>query len=207
MSNRSRFGKYGEIKRLNRLRQAGNGLSFRHESGIRSLSRGALFGKAARQKAVVRIRPAKASDAHFVAQLGAKVFWIYGPYEDMVPQWFESKTTLTLIASMERKPVGFAMIGHLADGDNLQNVAELLAIAVEPEKQGMGIGEILIKKIEGKAAEHHVRKLFLHTAGENVSAQRLFRRVGYSPCGTRRHFYPAGQDGVEMFKEIPRAEE
>jgi ribosomal protein S18 acetylase RimI-like enzyme len=154
------------------------------------------------QKAHAKIRLAKTSDADFIAQLSRNVFRIYGPYEDAVSQWFESDLTKTLMALVDGKYVGFATIGHLDDDRNLGPVSELLAIAVEPGKQRMGIGERLLMEIERKAAELKVKRLFLHTARENLSAQKLFTGNGYHPWGLKRNFYPAGQDAVLMSKEI-----
>ena len=154
------------------------------------------------QEARAKIRFAKASDSGFIAELSRRVFQIYGPYGDTVSQWFESGTTLTLMVLIDGKNIGFAMIGNLSNDTDLGQVSELLAIAVEPERQRMGMGEILLKEIERRAIDLKVRRLFLHTAKENISAQRLFTRNGYHPWGIKRKFYPAGQDAVVMSKEI-----
>jgi ribosomal protein S18 acetylase RimI-like enzyme len=42
----------------------------------------------------------------------------------------------------------------------------------------------------------------LHTAEENLSAQKLFLKNGYHPWGMEQGFYPAGQDALLMSKEI-----
>lgn len=155
-----------------------------------------------RRKALAKIIPARASDADFICQLSGKVFRIYGPYEDTIPLWFDSETTVTLIARTERRPVGFAMIGCLSGEWNPGHVFELLAIGVEPERQRMGIGEMLIREIDRKANEMNIKRLFLHTAIENLSARKLFLINGYRIQGIKGKFYPGGQDAVIMSKEI-----
>ena len=130
------------------------------------------------------------------------VFDIYGPYGNMIFQWFESKATETIIARMDGQPVGFTMIGQISGRHDFQHIPELLAIAVEPEKQGMGIGNMLLNKIEKKASELNIKGLVLHTATENIVAQRLFSRNGYKELGIKNNFYPEGQDAIMMFKEI-----
>ena len=202
MGSRGRYGKYGEVRRIERLRLAGTMASFLHESGSRPFKRSPFFRKGVYQKAIVKIRPAMEADTDFISQLSGKVFNIYGPYEDIVPKWFKSGMTTTIIAVMKKKPVGFAMIGNRSGERDLKHVYELLAIAVEPEKQQMGIGQTLMKDIERKAIELVGKKLFLHTAKENHSAQKLFIANGYSPYEIKRNFYPAGQDAVVMSREI-----
>ncbi|MDP6180053.1 MAG: hypothetical protein QGG48_09200, partial [Desulfatiglandales bacterium] len=83
------------------------------------------------QKVHAKIRLAKTSNADFIAQLSRNVFRIYGPYEDAVSQWLESDLTMTRMALLDGKYVGFAMIGHLDYDRNFGPVVELLAIAVE----------------------------------------------------------------------------
>jgi len=202
MGNRSRFGKYGEIKRLGRLQQARISSASYHRPGVKSLNPGTSSKKADFQKVRVKIRPANRSDADFISQLSEKVFNIYGPYKDTVSGWFESEMTVTVIALVEKRPVGFAIIGHISNEYHLQQVPELLAIAVEPEKQQTGIGQMLIKEVERKAAEMNVERLLLHTCKENLLSRKLFMRNGYSPCGIKRKFYPAGQDALVMSKHI-----
>lgn len=202
MGNRGRFGKYGETKRFNRLRQAGINRPSPHElqsrpSKLRSSSKKPVYPKAR-----VKISSAGISDASFIGRLSGRVFHIYGPYEDIVTRWFQLEITAAIIATMDKKPVGFAMIGDISNRWNLPHISELLAIAVEPEKQGRGIGEILISEIERKALERNIKRIFLHTAVNNLSARKLFTKNGYRIWEIKRDFYPKGQDAMMMSKEI-----
>jgi ribosomal protein S18 acetylase RimI-like enzyme len=202
MGNRGRFGKYGEAKRFDRLRQAGMSRPSPHElqSGPSKLRYGSK--KSAYPKARVKIRSASISDASFIGQLSGRVFHFYGPYEDIVSRWFQRGITVTIIATMDKKPVGFAMIGDTSNRWDLPQISELLAIAVEPEKQGRRIGEILIGEIERKALELNIKRIFLHTAVNNLSARKLFTKNGYRIWEIKRDFYPKGQDAVMMSKEV-----
>lgn len=202
MGIQGRFGKYGEGKRANRLRQARTSMGLNFGSSDKPFIRRRYPKKFLLQKGRAKIGLAKNSDARFIAGLSEKVFQVYGPYENSVSKWFESGSALTLLARIGRKQVGFAMIGHLFNDKAIGPVSELLAIAVEPRKRRLGIGDMLLKKIEKKAADLRVKRLFLHTARQNLPAQRLFTKNGYHPWGIKRSFYPAGQDAVVMSKEI-----
>lgn len=201
MTKSGRFGKYGETKRLNRLRRA----KIRIPSYPKGMSKKAKSMPSSEQaffkRHLVELRPAEGSDIDFIGALSGKVFDIYGPYEEMIPRWFESDRTVTIIALMDSKPVGFAMMGNLCNGFDQQEVSELLAIAVEPEYQGRGVGEMLIRAIDKKAVELDVKWVFLHTAIKNERARRQFARNGYRSLEIKRVFYPAGQDAVVMCKE------
>ena len=202
MGNQGRFGKYGEMKRLDRLRRSGMRPTVGKALGGKTRSWSLPSNKALRQRGSIRIREARFSDKGFIGRLSGKVFDIYGPYEEMVIEWFESGMTATLIALMDGKPVGFAMVGYLLDAHDAGVTCELLAIAVEPEKERMGVGRRLMEETEKRAAKRGEKRLFLHTALENIGAQELFVATGFQTRGIKMNFYPAGQDALAMYKEI-----
>jgi ribosomal protein S18 acetylase RimI-like enzyme len=177
-------------------------MTFRKTRDINALRPRPISGRPAHSNFKIRIRPARPADKDFIGNLSRRVFNVYGPYGDTVIQWFESGTAATLVAVIQRKPVGFAMVGYSFDHRTLQCFSELLAIAVEPESQRMGVGRMLLRAIETKATELDYTRLFLHTAVGNLGARKLFLASGYHPWEIRKGFYPAGQDAVMMFKDI-----
>jgi ribosomal-protein-alanine N-acetyltransferase len=150
----------------------------------------------------VTVRPAKPEDLHYIRSLGKKVFQQYGPYEEMLVGWFESGFTITFLALTERRPVGFAMLSGQKGIWYLPRVSELLAIAVEPEKWKLGIGDLLMKEVQRKAEAEGVEMLILHTAVENLPGQKLFKKYGFVPLDIKKNFYPEGQDALMMYKDI-----
>ena len=198
MSKRGRFGKYGEIKRISRLRRARVGAHDVPERGTKATKWAAFAKKTPTPR--VTIKAAEVSDVEFIHSLSKRVFSRYGPYENMLTHWFESEITETLLAFMEKRPVGFAMLGRHQYEWNSRQVAELLAIAVEPAKQKRGIGNYLIREIVSKAEELRVGIVVLHTALENMPAQRLFKKHGFLPSEVKKSFYPKGQDALLMYK-------
>ncbi|MFC1821965.1 GNAT family N-acetyltransferase [Thermodesulfobacteriota bacterium] len=202
MGNRGRFGKYGEVKRSQRLRQSirGDGKHAQPETPLRTFA--PILHKPAHQAPPLKIRPAKKTDISFIGQLSSLVFSIYGPYEDYIPSWFALETTVTLLAVQGKKSAGFVMAGHLSAEQGPENLCELLAIAVEPLKQGLGIGHQLINAIENSLDGFAGKQIILHTALENHGAQKLFLKKGYQFLAIKNAFYACGQDAVLMVKEI-----
>ena len=153
-------------------------------------------------KAILKIRPAEPSDAPFMIKLSGEVFHIYGPYDRVIKGWLESSAVWCLIGSIRKKTVAFAMMSYLPLELNPLNFPELLAIAVIPERHGTGIGKILLKEMEKRATMMNMEGLSLHTAIDNVAAQRLFKRNGYQVRCLKRNFYPAGQDAIFMSNQF-----
>jgi ribosomal-protein-alanine N-acetyltransferase len=148
------------------------------------------------------VRPATAADVDYIRSLSKIAFQHYGPYEQMLPDWFQSGIAVTLVAVTKERPVGFAMLRRLEPESHLHRVSELLAIAVEPAKRNLGIGDLLMKEIEKAANEIGVQTVFLHTAVENLPGQKFFEKYGFIPLEVRNNFYPKGQDALMMYKEI-----
>jgi ribosomal-protein-alanine N-acetyltransferase len=201
MGKQGRFGKYGEVKRFKRLRQSKkNSLLVKKPSHGSSAFKPSGIKK--RDQALkISFRTGKHTDVPFIARLSGKAFSIFGPYEETVPEWLGYDSTVTIIAKVNERPAGFAMIGAPFGRYDLQNVVELLAIAVEPESRRKGIGELLLKEVDEKAKELNIFRIFLHTAIENLPARSLFSKAGYSPWEIKYSFYPKGQDAIVMAKE------
>ncbi|OPX35121.1 MAG: hypothetical protein B1H12_09350 [Desulfobacteraceae bacterium 4484_190.2] len=154
------------------------------------------------ERTQITIRAAKESDMEFAHSLSKKAFSRYGPYEDILERWFQSGTTETILALMEKQPVGFAMLGRHQREWDYRQIAELLAIAVEPAKQKKGIGDSLIREVVRKARELRIETVVLYTGLENVAAQRLFKRHGFTPSKIKKSFYPRGQDAILMYNHV-----
>ena len=202
MGRQGRFGKYGETKRFSRLRQSGIRQPTNRVSHTPAWSMRSAPMKHQDVRVRIQMREGLFSDEEFITRLSEKVFSIYGPYREMIHRWFELDTTSTFLALMDGKPAGFVMLGKMRNGSELPAVTELLAIAVEPGRQHRGIGQMLLSETEKKAALLGEKRLCLHTATDNIAAQKLFIKNAYRPCEIKRNFYPKGQDALMMVKEI-----
>jgi ribosomal protein S18 acetylase RimI-like enzyme len=202
MGHQGRFGKYGENKPPERLRRAGNRDITDRAVKVGPGEARSFSKKKATQRARIRIGPAGPLDLDFIRSLSGRAFQKYGSYQDVISQWFQSEMTGTIVGRIERRPVGFAIIGLVEDEDPVQKVCELLAIAVELDKRHKGIGQMLMTAVDKKAVEWQMERIVLHTAQENLPARSLFTKNGFIPWGMNPHFYPAGQDALVMSKVI-----
>ena len=150
----------------------------------------------------VILAPGEISDIDFIGKISRDLFGVYGHYEEVVPNWFMSGMSLTITARLNEEPVGFAMIGVPENRYDQDNTSELLAIAVDPKYHRNGVGQLLLRDVDERAAGLGIRRLFLHTAMDNNNARSLFSKVGYRPWQIKRNFYPNGQDAVVMSKSI-----
>ncbi len=149
----------------------------------------------------IKIRPAQTQDTPFIQALSG-VFDPYGPYKEMLPQWFLSGVARTLVAVINDKPAGYVMLGLNQKRRDSLREAELLAIAVAPQHCHCGVGHCLMQAVISMAEESGVDIMILHTGIHNLHAQALFEKHGFSPLGIKNGFYQEGQSALMMHKEI-----
>ena len=202
MGKSGRFGKYGEKKRIDRLRTTRTAHASVLRKKGRTMSEAVHSKEIPSRKDAIVIRPAEASDADFIRILSQKAFQRYGPYEDLLPGWFLSGISVTLIAFMGKRTAGYAMLERIQGKATSPRVSELLAIAVEPSVRRHGVGDRLMRKIIKKSKELLVETLILHTAVDNLPSQAFFRKHGFSPSGVEKEFYPEGQSALTMRKDL-----
>jgi len=201
MGNCGRFGKYGEKKRIDRLRQSRIGKTRTKNRGpIRTIPRSK---RQEAKKFRLSIRPAEASDADFIKTLSREAFEQYGSYDEMLPYWFRSGIGMTSLAWRGKRSVGYAMLARCQGEDLSLRVSEVLAVAVEAGARRRGIGDLLMGEMIGKAEEFLVNTLVLHTAVDNLPAQALFKKHGFVPVRIKKGSYPRGQSALLMKREFP----
>lgn len=142
------------------------------------------------------VRSGTPADRSFVAELARTVFSSYGEYDSILPACLDDPRFHTLVYEREEGPAGFCMLS-MGDG-----VGEVVAIAVDPVRQGRGIGGRLMEAAVEDARDMGIRVLVLKTATRNLPAQGLFRRIGFEETGREAGCYAAGQTAMGMRKRI-----
>ena len=103
------------------------------------------------------------------------------------------------IATLLATPGAFAF--HHSDGFVLARVAgeeaEILTLAVMPEKRGQGLGGALLQAAIAKAQELGARTVFLEVGADNPSALALYARLGFTKVGMRKGYYASASGGTD----------
>ncbi len=81
-------------------------------------------------------------------------------------------------------------------------VARLYSIAVDASARGSGLAASLMDDAERLAARRGCRAVRLEVRPDNQPALRLYRRLGYRPIGTYRHYYADGTDALRLEKPL-----
>lgn len=103
------------------------------------------------------------------------------------------------LTHLETAPHGFALWRGIA------GEAELLTIAVEPARQGAGIGKALMTAWMDQAAQS-CDSAFLEVASDNAKACKLYVKHGFETVATRSGYYKrddTSADALVMRARLP----
>jgi GNAT superfamily N-acetyltransferase len=91
----------------------------------------------------------------------------------------------TLLACEERTIRGFAATGHARDEDGGET-GELLALYVDPDHWGRGIGRLLLVEARERLTGRGFLAAVLWVLAGNERAERFYRADGWAPDGVSR---------------------
>jgi ribosomal-protein-alanine N-acetyltransferase len=95
-----------------------------------------------------------------------------------------------------RSIVGYAGLWLMTDE------AHITTIAVDPDFQGNGIGELLVVALIDRAKQIGARWLTLEVRVSNDAAQRLYEKYTFKEMGVRRRYYSDnGEDALVMWTD------
>ena len=114
--------------------------------------------------------------------------------EAAMATFIASPDTLCLLGSInddtERAPAGFLIARKAADE------AELLTLAVVPERRRAGVGRALLTAAMAMLGESGAKQLFLEVEEGNDAAVELYRSLGATAIGRRARYYEHGADAA-----------
>ena len=137
--------------------------------------------------------------------LAAEVFSRFGPYEQILDEWFVTPGVATLLAEEEEEPVGLVMVALFQRSWGGLS-ADVLAIAVEPAHQGKGLGGRLLDRVLEVTADAElagtVQEVGLTVADTNSVARKLFGSRGFRLVEGLESDYPGGQAALRMVRRV-----
>ena len=76
--------------------------------------------------------------------------------------------------------------------------ADVQTVAVHPDRQGTGLGRLLVEDLLAQARSRGCSRVMLEVREDNDAARRLYDRLGFEQVAVRRGYYGPGHDAVVM---------
>ena len=108
-----------------------------------------------------------------------------------------------IIAGQLSQPGVFGLIdarGGMILARQAADEAEVLTLAVVPERRQQGVGASLITAIAEEARQRGAHALFLEVSTRNPAARGLYQRLGFVQVGRRAAYYADGSDALTLKK-------
>lgn len=142
------------------------------------------------------VEPMRNADADPVARLAARTLT-----ESYDPEWLaeqpqSGRTCLVARDVPTNKVVGFALAASEACE------AHLLAIAVDRQYRGAGIGSALLRNVRQEMVRSGAFHMKLEVRAEDQATQAFYVRHGFAPEGLESHVYSDGGDAVRMGRPL-----
>lgn len=137
------------------------------------------------------IAPAGLEAADILAELHARGFdevWDAATFGQLLAL----PGSFALLASADDIPAGFIVMRVAADE------AEILTLAVDPEKRRAGTGRALLDAGLALAREMGAVKAFLEVSERNAAAIALYTGAGWQETGRRARYYADGSDALML---------
>ncbi|HEX8123814.1 MAG TPA: GNAT family N-acetyltransferase [Solirubrobacteraceae bacterium] len=165
----------------------------------------------------LEIRPSRAGDGEPLARVHERCWCIsYAGIAD--PAWIVDRPFDDRVAEWERYAMGGgapmwvadddgAVIGEVAAGASRDAEApewtgELLAIYVDPDRQGAGVGSALLERAVAELRRAGHQRATLWTFGNNPRATAFYERHGWRADGTVRAEQRFGSPEVRYAREL-----
>ncbi len=139
------------------------------------------------------LRPARASDVDALLAIENAAFSTDRLQRSSFRRLIERDTAETLVAEVEGKVAGYAMVLFRTGS----GVARLYSIACAPQFSGHGIGRGLLEAAEDAAFDHGRMLLRLEVREDNPRAIRIYEQSGYRRIGMEADYYA---DGAAAFR-------
>lgn len=101
---------------------------------------------------------------------------------------------VVLAAEVEGEIVGFAVVWHVADELQLNN------IAVSRVCRRQGIGSALLDFIENSPIAKDAKKILLEVREKNETARAFYAAHGFTATGLRKNYY--GNDNAVLMEKV-----
>jgi GNAT superfamily N-acetyltransferase len=165
----------------------------------------------------VEIRPSRAGDGEPLARLHERCWrisyagiadasWIVErPFEERVAEWERYATgggAPMWVADHDGLVIGEVAAGASRDAEAPEWTGEVLAIYVDPDRQGAGVGSALLERAVAELRHAGHERATLWTFGDNVRATAFYERHGWRPDGTVRSDQRFGSPEVRYAREL-----
>jgi ribosomal protein S18 acetylase RimI-like enzyme len=163
--------------------------------------------RSSRVSDTIEVRAAAPADEEALATLDREAWTAFsspGPLDEAEPFFNErSSPEDVIVAVVDGELAGYVRLGKASRFRSSDHVLTVNGIAVDPGRQGRGVGRALIDGAIAEARRRGARRLTLRVFSPNERARRLYESAGFVVEGVlREEFFLDGRYVDDVFMAL-----
>ena len=148
----------------------------------------------------ITTRRASLKDLDTLCEIEKECFTSEAFTREQIGYLLRTPTGVGLIAEMGHETVGF-IIGLIREyGD--ARIGHICTLDVSTKHRRRGVASRLLDDLERVFRERGVQTSHLEVRVNNLAAQELYRKHGYTDVGVLRNYYGGGIHGIQLKKNL-----
>jgi [ribosomal protein S18]-alanine N-acetyltransferase len=143
------------------------------------------------------VEPVRNADVDPVARLALDSL-----QERYAPEWLAAHAHVQKGTFLVARDVPTNQIVGFALAEKGGSEGHLLALAVDQQRRGQGIGRALLADVRERMRREGARALRLDVRWDDPAARQFYARAGFQPVGIKEGVYSDGSDALEMTKSL-----
>ena len=148
----------------------------------------------------ITIRRASLRDLDTLCVIERECFASEAFTREQIGYLLKAPTGVSLIAEMDREIVGF-IIGLIQEYGNMR-IGHIFTVDVLTKHRRRGVASRLLDDLERVFRERGVQTSHLEVRADNLAAQELYRKHGYTDVGVLKNYYGRGIHGIQLKKNL-----
>lgn len=143
------------------------------------------------------VRPMKMDDLQAILKIEQASFSTPWSLQAFMAELKDNEYARYLCLELDGQVIGYMGLWFILDEGHITNVA------IAPDYRGKHWGEYLMRSMMDRMAEQGMERMTLEVRTSNVSAQSLYKKLGFTTAGVRKGYYADTQeDALIMWMEL-----
>ncbi|MBU5676719.1 ribosomal protein S18-alanine N-acetyltransferase [Alkaliphilus sp. MSJ-5] len=143
------------------------------------------------------VRKMELGDIDSVLDIEENSFSIPWTRNAFVTELKKNKLAKYLVAEVDGDVAAYGGMWLVVDEAHITN------IAVHPRYRGRGVGKKIVEGLIGEGQKINIYRMTLEVRRSNLTAQGLYKKLGFIPCGIRPGYYQDNyEDALIMWKDL-----
>lgn len=146
------------------------------------------------------VRRAESRDLDAIWEIEKKCFTDEAFTKEQIAYLLEAPSGISLVAQIDHEIAGF-IIGLIHQSDKTRT-CHIYTIDVLTKHRRKGVASRLLSELEGALIKSGVTACYLEARANNVAAQKLYQKHGYTKAAQLKDYYGRGTHGIRFKKDL-----